>query len=84
MRRVIREESPKEDDHAHCEICYHSNCVTKLPVVNRCPIHTCKLECGARFHACKAEEHKLLCVNEKVSLYKSWTQISENHISIYM
>ena len=54
------------DDHAHCESCYRVKCWGKAASLTRCPVVPCPLRCGAKFHACKLDDHKDLCGLEKV------------------
>ncbi|XP_071795792.1 F-box only protein 30-like [Asterias amurensis] len=51
------------DNHDHCQTCHNTRCNTRL---TSCHMIQCELECGARFHSCKAVEHRMLCSNEKV------------------
>lgn len=54
--------------HAHCDTCIKVTKCTAQPSHNEsCEIVSCELSCGFRFHACKLNEHKLLCANEKVA-----------------
>ncbi|XP_057297881.1 F-box only protein 30-like [Hydractinia symbiolongicarpus] len=43
--------------HLHCLNCYELNCF-KHP---NCPTILCENQCGLKYHACKDEEHKLVC-----------------------
>lgn len=53
--------------HPHCLNCVNlAKCSARLEKKISCQIVHCKLECGASFHACKGEEHQLLCPNVKV------------------
>lgn len=53
--------------HPHCLNCVNvAKCSARLERRTSCPIVHCKLECGASFHACKCQEHQLLCPNVKV------------------
>ncbi|GFS54024.1 f-box only protein 30 [Trichonephila inaurata madagascariensis] len=57
----------EEGLHKHCIHCIKVLKCTTVPIPGKsCEIINCLLECGARFHACKSEEHKLLCMKEKV------------------
>ncbi|XP_054718988.1 F-box only protein 30-like [Uloborus diversus] len=60
-------EIQEDDIHSHCIQCIKlTKCTTPSTPGVSCDIINCPSECGARFHACKAKEHKLLCMNEKV------------------
>lgn len=53
--------------HVHCETCVKINkCTVRPQYGESCEIVSCSVKCGAKFHACKASEHELLCLNEKV------------------
>lgn len=56
-----------EDIHDHCLGCIKIwKCTVRPHDGESCEIIPCDLDCGARFHACKKEEHRLLCPNERV------------------
>ncbi|XP_046873006.1 F-box only protein 30a [Hypomesus transpacificus] len=55
-----------EDLHAHCLNCINRRCMTRPETGVSCDLIGCHLVCGAVFHACKAEEHCLLCPLERV------------------
>ncbi|KFM62530.1 F-box only protein 30, partial [Stegodyphus mimosarum] len=60
-------EASTEDIHPHCLQCVKfSKCTVGSKPGESCNIITCPAECGAKFHACKRKEHRLLCMNEKV------------------
>ncbi|XP_066289575.1 F-box only protein 30-like [Branchiostoma lanceolatum] len=64
------EESPEGGDyltvpHSHCTQCYRRSCFIKPELDVACEMQACPVDCGARFHACKLSEHKLICPNEK-------------------
>lgn len=52
--------------HRHCESCHSRRCKVPIETAVSCMIINCRLLCGASFHMCKEDEHKLLCPNEKV------------------
>lgn len=53
--------------HSHCSSCIKIwKCALRPKPGEVCEIVSCEAQCGARFHACKLSEHKLLCANEKV------------------
>ncbi|XP_063060020.1 F-box only protein 40 [Engraulis encrasicolus] len=52
--------------HPHCETCYSHRCRAPVEIPDSCAFTSCRLYCGANFHLCREEEHKLLCPNEKV------------------
>lgn len=59
----------EEDIHPHCLQCIRLvKCTVSPKPGESCKIISCPLECGAKYHACKNKEHRLLCMNEKVSM----------------
>lgn len=50
------------DGHEHCLSCYDRSC----SVSQDCPLVSCSNDCGAKYHACKDDEHKLICTREVV------------------
>ncbi|KAF8777692.1 F-box only protein 30 like protein [Argiope bruennichi] len=57
----------EEDIHPHCLQCIKLLKCTVVPKPGEsCKIINCPSECGAKFHACKINEHRLLCMKEKV------------------
>ncbi|GBM68423.1 F-box only protein 30 [Araneus ventricosus] len=57
----------EEDIHPHCLQCIKLLKCTVVPKPGEsCKIISCPSECGAKFHACKIKEHRLLCMKEKV------------------
>ncbi|KAI1242202.1 hypothetical protein IHE44_0005719 [Lamprotornis superbus] len=57
--------------HRHCERCFSRHCRAPTEVSVSCMVISCHLHCGATFHMCKEEEHKLLCPLEQVSCLNS-------------
>ena len=45
-------------EHQHCAGCFNRNCSSEE---DGCRVVDCTQQCGARFHACKEEEHLQLC-----------------------
>uniref|UniRef100_A0A914VX74 F-box domain-containing protein n=1 Tax=Plectus sambesii TaxID=2011161 RepID=A0A914VX74_9BILA len=57
-------ESPSTnvDDHLHCEQCYRDGyCSYEL-----CPLVECQEHCGASLHACKVDDHFVICQEVRV------------------
>ncbi|XP_030621074.1 LOW QUALITY PROTEIN: F-box only protein 40 [Chanos chanos] len=52
--------------HKHCEKCFNRHCRAAVEISVSCVVISCRLHCGATFHLCKEDEHRLLCPNEKV------------------
>ncbi|KAL4225429.1 hypothetical protein ACF0H5_016119 [Mactra antiquata] len=52
--------------HEHCETCHKLNCMTKPDNETSCSMIYCPAECGHRFHQCKQDDHKSICLREKV------------------
>ncbi|XP_057695324.1 F-box only protein 40-like, partial [Corythoichthys intestinalis] len=53
--------------HEHCERCYVVHCQVPAWLSIGCVVIRCPNDCGAFLHACKEEEHRLLCPNETVA-----------------
>jgi len=56
----------KMAEHKHCDFCFKRNCVIKPDGIDSCSLIYCPSDCGQRFHTCKSDEHKLVCLKEKV------------------
>lgn len=64
----------KSEHDIHCSKCVSVKKCAKLNILKcnepksviECPIVLCRLSCGREFHACKQDEHNLLCPNAKV------------------
>ncbi|CAL8351845.1 unnamed protein product [Lota lota] len=52
--------------HQHCDKCFDLHCRVPLEPFVCCGLLSCNRGCGARMHGCKAEEHTVLCPNQKV------------------
>ncbi|XP_051934423.1 F-box only protein 40 isoform X2 [Hippocampus zosterae] len=52
--------------HEHCERCYAIGCQAPPRLSVGCVVIRCPNDCGASLHACKGDEHRLLCPNETV------------------
>ncbi|XP_052438738.1 F-box only protein 40 [Carassius gibelio] len=57
--------------HPHCEKCHNQNCKVPIDIPNSCFFISCHLKCGAAFHLCKEDEHRLLCPKEIVPCLNS-------------
>lgn len=53
-------------NHLHCNQCYDAHCQVPATPSDSCVVIKCPKNCGAILHACKQEEHQLLCPNETV------------------
>lgn len=53
-------------NHRHCNQCFNAHCQVSAWLSNSCALVKCPKNCGAILHACKREEHQLLCNNETV------------------
>ncbi|XP_071752263.1 F-box only protein 30a [Centroberyx gerrardi] len=60
-----------ESLHTHCLKCINRRCMTRPETGVSCDLIGCPLVCGAVFHACKIEEHRLLCPYERVPCLNS-------------
>ncbi|NWX08487.1 FBX30 protein, partial [Caloenas nicobarica] len=57
--------------HLHCVNCVSRRCMTRPEPGISCDLVGCPLVCGAVFHSCKAEEHRMLCPLERVPCLNS-------------
>ncbi|XP_056151981.1 F-box only protein 30-like [Lampris incognitus] len=60
-----------ESLHSHCLKCVNRRCMIRPETGVSCDLIGCPLVCGAVFHACKVEEHRLLCPYERVPCLNS-------------
>lgn len=60
-----------EDLHVHCQYCVNRRCMAKAETGISCDLMGCPLVCGAIFHSCKVDEHRLLCPFERVPCLNS-------------
>ncbi|KAF7254181.1 F-box only protein 30 [Varanus komodoensis] len=61
----------EEHQHIHCVNCVSRRCMTRPEAGISCDLIGCPMVCGAVFHSCKAEEHRLLCALERVPCLNS-------------
>uniref|UniRef100_A0A671KN76 F-box protein 40 n=1 Tax=Sinocyclocheilus anshuiensis TaxID=1608454 RepID=A0A671KN76_9TELE len=52
--------------HRHFEKCHNQHCKIPVDIPTSCFFISCHLQCGAAFHLCKEDEHRLLCPKEIV------------------
>ncbi|XP_056622881.1 F-box only protein 40 [Triplophysa dalaica] len=57
--------------HPHCEKCHNQQCKLPVDICSSCVFITCHLHCGAAFHLCKEDEHRLICPKEIVPCLNS-------------
>ncbi|XP_016129564.1 F-box only protein 30-like [Sinocyclocheilus grahami] len=55
-----------EELHIHCLKCVNRRCMIRPEPSISCDLMGCPLVCGAVFHSCKLNEHRLLCPYERV------------------
>ncbi|KAI9526977.1 hypothetical protein NQZ68_034647 [Dissostichus eleginoides] len=55
-----------ESLHSHCMKCIKRRCMVRPEPGVCCDLIGCPLVCGAVFHSCKLEEHRLLCAYERL------------------
>ncbi|KAI3367532.1 hypothetical protein L3Q82_026379, partial [Scortum barcoo] len=60
-----------ENLHSHCLKCINRRCMVRPEAGVCCDLIGCPLVCGAVFHACKLEEHRLLCPYERLPCLNS-------------
>ncbi|NXU83454.1 FBX30 protein, partial [Xiphorhynchus elegans] len=61
----------EHQQHIHCVNCVSRRCMTRPEPGISCDLIGCPLVCGAVFHSCKAEEHRMLCPLERVPCLNS-------------
>ncbi|KAL8202548.1 UNVERIFIED_CONTAM: F-box only protein 40 [Gekko kuhli] len=59
-------------EHKHCEKCFNRYCQAPVVPAVSCVVISCRAHCGAAFHMCKEEEHRLLCPLEQVPCLNSF------------
>ncbi|KAK2826562.1 hypothetical protein Q5P01_020776 [Channa striata] len=60
-----------ENLHSHCLKCINRRCMVRPEADVSCDLIGCPLVCGAVFHSCKLEEHRLLCPYERLPCLNS-------------
>ncbi|XP_028293060.1 F-box only protein 30a [Gouania willdenowi] len=60
-----------EKIHPHCLKCIKRRCMVRPEAGISCDLMGCPLVCGAVFHGCKLEEHRLLCPFERLPCLNS-------------
>lgn len=55
-----------DNQHLHCASCVSRRCMMRLEAGVSCDLVSCLHVCGAIFHSCKADEHRMLCPLERV------------------
>uniref|UniRef100_A0A3P9K7V6 F-box protein 30a n=1 Tax=Oryzias latipes TaxID=8090 RepID=A0A3P9K7V6_ORYLA len=60
-----------ESLHPHCLKCINRRCMVRPDPGLSCDLMGCPLVCGAVFHSCKLEEHRLLCPLERLPCLNS-------------
>ncbi|XP_061599929.1 F-box only protein 30a [Cololabis saira] len=60
-----------ENLHPHCLKCINRRCMVRLDPGVSCDLMGCPLVCGAVFHSCKLDEHRLLCPYERLPCLNS-------------
>lgn len=61
----------EHQQHLHCVNCVSRRCMTRPETGISCDLIGCPLVCGAVFHTCKSEEHRILCPFERVPCLNS-------------
>lgn len=57
--------------HSHCLKCINRRCMVRPETGVSCDLIGCPLVCGAVFHSCKLDEHRLLCPYERLPCLNS-------------
>ncbi|XP_033844785.1 F-box only protein 30a [Periophthalmus magnuspinnatus] len=57
--------------HPHCLKCINRRCMARPEMGVSCDLIGCPLVCGAVFHSCKLDEHRLLCPYERLPCLNS-------------
>ncbi|XP_026155563.1 F-box only protein 30a [Mastacembelus armatus] len=60
-----------ENLHPHCLKCINRRCMIRTEPGVSCDLIGCPLVCGAVFHSCKLEDHRLLCPYERMPCLNS-------------
>ncbi|XP_036006748.1 F-box only protein 30a [Fundulus heteroclitus] len=60
-----------ENLHPHCLKCINRRCMARPEPGVCCDLMGCPLVCGAVFHSCKLDEHRLLCPYERLPCLNS-------------
>ncbi|XP_074515913.1 F-box only protein 30a [Sebastes fasciatus] len=60
-----------ESLHSHCLKCINRRCMVRPETGVCCNLICCPLVCGAVFHSCKLDEHRLLCPYERLPCLNS-------------
>ncbi|KAM4723351.1 F-box only protein 30a [Anableps anableps] len=60
-----------ENLHPHCLHCINRRCMARPEPGVCCDLVGCPLVCGAVFHSCKLDEHRLLCPYERLPCLNS-------------
>ncbi|XP_073413607.1 F-box only protein 30 [Dendrobates tinctorius] len=61
----------EEPHHSHCACCVSRRCMIRPETGISCDLIGCPHVCGAVFHSCKADEHRMLCPLERVPCLNS-------------
>ncbi|XP_068088244.1 F-box only protein 30 [Hyperolius riggenbachi] len=56
----------EEPQHSHCAGCVNRRCMIRPEIGVSCDLVGCPHVCGAVFHSCKVDEHRILCPLERV------------------
>ncbi|XP_060609487.2 F-box only protein 30 [Anolis sagrei] len=67
----VEPDTMEEHQHLHCVNCVSRRCMIRPEAGVSCDLIGCSMVCGAVFHSCKAEEHRLLCPLERVPCLNS-------------
>uniref|UniRef100_A0ACB8ETE5 F-box only protein 40 n=1 Tax=Sphaerodactylus townsendi TaxID=933632 RepID=A0ACB8ETE5_9SAUR len=68
---MVRKQRTPPGPHKHCEKCFNRYCQAPVVPAVSCLVISCRACCGAAFHMCKEEEHRLLCPLEQVPCLNS-------------
>ncbi|XP_006007806.1 F-box only protein 40 [Latimeria chalumnae] len=68
---MVRARKSPPGQHRHCEKCLNRHCRMPIEPTVSCVMINCHSHCGAIFHLCKEEEHRLLCPLERVPCLNS-------------
>ncbi|XP_047249081.1 F-box only protein 30a [Girardinichthys multiradiatus] len=60
-----------ENLHPHCLKCINRKCMARPEPGVSCDLVSCPLVCGAVFHSCKLDEHRLLCPYQRLPCLNS-------------
>lgn len=56
-----------ENIHDHCRVCHSKFCDFDIVEDVSCGMMFCRNDCGQKFHQCKQEDHKQICLHQNIT-----------------